>query len=424
MGVHESTIKVPYGIPYGVREIEVELPSNMKLIKFAKIEDTPKVEDEKKTIMAALKNPIGSKSLYERAKKARSVVILSDDKSRPTPSHVIIPILLDELNAMGIKDEAITVVIGRGLHPEMKGPILEKKFGKKVLDRVTVINHDPDSNLAYLGKTTTGTPVYINKTVMEADLKIGLGTIIPHELAGYTGGAGIIIPGVAGRKTIDKNHMLVGRFEAKFGKIKGNLIRRDMEEAAKMAKLDLIINTLLNCANEIVAVFSGEPVKAHREGVKLSRKLFGVAIPRLADLVIASSHPRDETFGKSLKAVFSSDLATKPNGSIILIAPSYNGISYSEEFKQTLLKGLSTKTLFKMINQGELPGESCVLYLFSLIKQRKKIIVVSKHLSEENLHKIGLEFARTIDEALEKIKGKKEVTVIPLGSVTLPILKH
>jgi nickel-dependent lactate racemase len=334
-----------------------------------------------------------------------------------------LPVLLRELVRCGIAEEDVQILVGRGLHPSMSRRDLERKVGVEILERFEVAVHDADGALRPLGKTSLGTHVSVNESVALCGLKIGLGTIMPHELAGYTGGAGIILPGVSGRETIDQNHRLISRFAPAFGRVEGNLIRLDMEEAAEMAGLDLVINTILNKNDEVVKVVAGDPIQAHRCGVRYSEETFGVRFSGLVDVAISGSHPRDETFGRAMKALFPADLVTRSGGTIVLVAPCYSGVSYSKEVQEMLMGNLSISSLLSLLNRGELPGESCVLYLFAKVKQRKRIIVVSDGLSRETVEKMGLEHARTVEEALTMVGGGGEVAVLPYGSITLPLLQ-
>lgn len=409
-------------IPYGEREIEFGLPNAWNLLGVLSPKVTNRGINPYDSVLEAVRDPIGTKSLFDIAQGKRSAVIISDDKARPTPSHLIIPPLLDELNRAGIPDRKITVIIGRGLHEPLNEKEMENKLGSGVLERVKALNHDPDENLAYLGETSQGVEVFINKNVVDADVKIGVGSVTPHELLGFTGGAGIVVPGVAGRRTINKNHALVKKFKAEFGKIEENLIRKDSEEAARLLGLDMLVNATLDTSEHVVGIFAGDVVKAHQEAVKSAKTIYGVPLDRKADVVIASSHPKDATFGKSMKAIFAASLAVKPNGVIIHVAPCWDGLSHSEIFKEMLLENPGPETLFWMLDRGQLPGESCVLYLFSVVKNNWRIIVVTDGLEKEVIERIGLEYAESIETAIRKTgKENADCIVLPWGAVSLPL---
>ncbi len=407
---------------YGDTSFAINLPLSWKLLGQFSPKDLEITKSPTHLVRLALQNLIGISNFDTLIHNKKNVIIISDDKSRPTPANLLIPPLLDYLNTFRISDRQIRVVVGRGLHPSLTRSELNEKFGHEVLDRVQVLDHDPTQNLTYLGETSFGTKVHINSEVVNADLKIGLGSIMPHELAGFTGGSGIIIPGVAGQETINQNHCLVGIFDAEFGKLEGNAIREDMEEAAKLVGLDLIINTILNSKNEIVKIVAGDPIKAHHLGVFYAKDIYGVKIPKLADVAIVNSYPHKATFGKATKALFASHLAIKEDGAIILLAPCREGISSSPVFKKMLLQNPSSDLLFEYIEKGQLPGESCVLYLFSKVKEHR-IIVVTDGLAQDEIEQMGLEYASTLGEAIQRVKIENpEVIIFPKGTVTLPLL--
>ncbi len=409
-------------IPDRDDKITINLPDSWKLLGQFTPLDSEVFESPKQLLLNALKNFIGISDFRSMIQNKKSVVIISDDKARPTPANIIIPLLLNILNDAGIPDKHIKIVVGRGLHPTLTDNELKEKFGAEILRRVKILDHNPTKHLTYIGKTSFGTEVYVNSNVVDADLKIGLGSILPHELAGYTGGSGIVIPGVAGQETINQNHCLVGSFEAEFGKVEGNTIREDMEEAANLLGLDLIINTILNSRNQIIKIVAGDPVKAHEHGVKVSKEIYGVVIPKLADIIIANSYPRGATFGKAMKALFSSSLAVKEDGVIILLASCDQGISSSPIFRNMLLQNPSSDLLFESIEKGQLPGESCVLYLFAKVKHYR-IIVVTDGISQSEIEQMGLEHAPTLATAIKRITHKSpEVIIFPKGAITLPLL--
>jgi nickel-dependent lactate racemase len=409
-------------LPYGNRDLSFKLPSGWSLLSILTPHDPGPVKEPTPAIERSLRNPAGCPGLSKLASNKKEVAIIVDDRTRPTPTDKLIPIILDELKRAGVKEKDVTVIMGRGLHPKMTEREIADKLGKLVMDRVDVEDHDADSGCISLGKTSNNVPVSINATLARSGLKIGIGSVFPHELLGYTGGSSIVVPGTASRETINRNHALVGKFNAEFGGIRGNLIRSDSEEAARIAGLSFIVNVVLNFGDEIHSIHSGDPVDAHREGVAVSARIYGAKIGSLADVAIVSSNPKTTTFGKSLKAIFAADLATKPSGTIILVSPCNEGISSSDVFSRMLLSNPGPEFLFKLLKEGTLPGESCVLYLFSLVKTRKKIILVSDGISAKEADKIGIGSAETIEEAIGAIrKGKASVYIMPRGSVTLPI---
>ncbi|MCK4240715.1 MAG: nickel-dependent lactate racemase, partial [Candidatus Atribacteria bacterium] len=317
-------------LPYGKEKIPISLPQK-NLLKICLLKNVPGIEDSIKAIKEAIENPIGSPTIPKIAQGKRTAVVICTDTTRPTPDKLLIPPILDELNKEGISDKNIKVIIARGQHRKMTEEEVKEKVGEEVLKRVKIGQHDPDNNLFYLGKSKRGNELWVNKDVVQAEVKIATGNIIPHRYAGYGGGTKSILPGISSRETIGHNHLYVETGEAALGKIEGNPVREEMEEAAKMMGLDFIVNTVMNDKNEIVKVVAGNPVKAHRTGVEICKEIYGVKIPGKADIVIASSHPMDISFYQASKTLEAVGHIIKDNSTIIMVSPCYEGIG-SKDF--------------------------------------------------------------------------------------------
>ena len=197
-------------LPYGKTEICARIPTRNFLGTIEPKEKSgapdPRVEVER-----ALREPIGTKKLSEIAKIGDKVAIVVDDATRVTPSYLMVPPLLDELNRVGVKDGSITLIFGCGSHREVKPEEMKKLVGEEALERVKAVNHDAKSeDLVYLGKTAKfGTKVYVNKVFAEADVKILSGDVELHYYAGYGGGRKSILPAVSGAETIQSNHAML-----------------------------------------------------------------------------------------------------------------------------------------------------------------------------------------------------------------------
>ena len=186
-------------------------------------------------------------------------MIISEDQTRPTPVHQILEPLWAELNRLGIADDQIDVIVGRGTHREATPDEVRAKVGDKAVDKLRVSVHDPDADdLVHIGTTSRGTEVWVNPLVAEAALIIGIGTSNPHYFAGYGGGAKMILPGVCGRSTIAQNHAWIHDPGTVVGVMEGNPIWEDMLEAARLARLTFKFDTVVNAAKEIHALFGGE----------------------------------------------------------------------------------------------------------------------------------------------------------------------
>ena len=304
-------VNVPQLPWYGDTELALEFPESWDVTTCRMAgQDTPKISGE--AIKAAFLNPIGTPRIAELANGKKDVVILFDDLTRPTKTAELVPYMLEELKEGGIKDENIRFISAVGAHGAMRMMDFEKKLGLEVIQKYPVYNHNPYENCTYLGKTSRGTEVSVNSEFMACDLKIAIGSLVPHPTAGFGGGGKMVLPGVCSIETIIGNHGSLCDFAADqnlvlngWGRVENNLMRLDIEEIAQMAGLDVSINVLINLYRDTVAVFIGDLVKAHREGVKLGRKIYATPVPEAADVVVANA------YGKANEATLAMEAGRK-----------------------------------------------------------------------------------------------------------------
>jgi len=414
-------------LPYGKDTISIKLPKK-NILKICKLKDTPGVEDNIKEIKEAIKNPIGSPTIPEITQGKRTAVVICTDITRPTPDHLLIPPILNELNKGEISDKNIKIIIALGQHRKMTEEEVREKVGEEVFKRVKISQHDPDNNLFYLGKSSRGNELWVNKDVVQADVKIATGNIIPHRYAGYGGGAKSILPGISSRETIGHNHLYVETGEAALGKTKGNPVREEMEEAAKIIGLDMIVNTVMNVKNEIVEVVAGDPAMAHQAGVKACNNIYGVKIPEKADIVIASSFPMDATFYQASKTLEAVGHIIKENSTIIMISPCYEGIG-SKDF----LDFLGEKTPQDIIENIKAHKEKNVVagvisYLIAKCKEKAKIYLISEGIEDKDIIEMGMLPAKSaqsvLNDVLKNYADEAKVLVLPTASITLPLLEE
>lgn len=236
--------------------------------------------------------PIGVPRLARLAEGRRSAVIIIDDISRPTPTADVLPLVLDELEAGGIDLSNVRIVIAAGGHEAASTEENLMKVGTAAANRVAWELHDPDGDLVHAGKSPSGIPLYINRTVMNAELKIGIGGITPHDGAGFSGGSKILVPGVAGTQTARYLHDLLKGAKHRGASI-DNDFRRELDIITGRLGLDFIVNVVLNHGRRIAALFAGDRVLAHRAGVAVAAVKFAVTPAADAEIVIANTYPFD-----------------------------------------------------------------------------------------------------------------------------------
>jgi nickel-dependent lactate racemase len=260
-------------------------------------------------IRAGVRQAIGGEPLRKLAEGRKDAVIIVDDLSRPTPAFAVIPFILDELKAGGIRDENTKIITSLGLHRPITVAEQRRKLGRDIVDRVEVLNHNAFTRrLKRYPRPGGGPPFGINRIVADADLKIAVSGIIRHGGAGFGGGAKAILPGVASYDTIRYNHETYAWEE--YGKIypheiQSPCIRRDMELCARAVGLDFSINLVFTPYKEVLGVFSGDVVAAHREGCLFARPLYLTRTPaEQLDVVLACSYPMDTDVGQSLRGTW------------------------------------------------------------------------------------------------------------------------
>ncbi len=284
------TVRLSQMAWYGDSTIEIDFPDSWDVTVCQPHGHAASALDDA-ALRTAFAHPIGTKTIHELARGKKEVVILFDDLTRATPVHTLLPYILEELAQAGIKDEHIRLIAAVGAHGAMNGVCLRKKLGEEPMERFLIYNHNLYEFCTPLGSTSHGVPVVVNSEVMRCDLKIGIGSIVPHPLAGFGGGSKIILPGVASAETISVNHNKLGSSPTvDVGKYERNIVRADMDEAARMAGLDVKVDAILNLKREIAALYVGDVVEAHREGVQLAKRHYAADFVGDCDVVIANCY--------------------------------------------------------------------------------------------------------------------------------------
>jgi nickel-dependent lactate racemase len=264
---------------------------------------------------------------------------------------------------------------------------------------------------------SNGAPIFINKEVYEAQLKIGVGNIVPHHVCGWAGGAKIVLPGISGEETTACMHLFSAQNKKSFLGILENPVRKMMEETSKAINFNIVFNTVLDMQGKIIRTFFGDIVHAFRAGVSFARKIYSVEIPALADIVLVSSSPYDVDFWQAHKTLYSADLAVKDGGTIIVASPCYEGVS---KVHPELLKiaHMEPRNIEAKLEAGEIEDKLAAAQslVWGQIRGRANVILVTEGVSPEEARLMGFEHCCSIEEALElgfQKHGKKaKVTVL------------
>jgi len=420
-----SVITLPYRNDFA----EAHLPSK-NILSILKPKDAKAVEDKQAEVRRALEHPIGCDRISKIVQPEDEVVIIADDNTRPTPTDIIVPILLNKLNEGGVEDSKIKVIAALGTHRCMTYEELKRKFGSLVLKRVEVRNHDylAAEGLVDLGCTKNKTPIQVNKEVIDADVKIAVGNIVPHHLCGWAGGAKIIQPGVSGEETTAATHLLGARSPITLLGKANNVVRNEMEAIGRRVNVDMIVNTVLDRNGSLVKVFAGDIVQAAKMGIETSKKVYFAETPAKTDIVLASSYPCDIDFWQAHKALYSSALAVKENGTIIVVAACPEGVSGMHPELLDIGR-LPPSDILAGLERGEIedPVGASLAIACSMVKRCAKVILVSKGISATEAERLGFDCADTVDQALSKAFAEHglgaKVTILPNAPDTVPIIR-
>jgi nickel-dependent lactate racemase len=242
-----------------------------------------------------LQQPIGTPTLAQIARNKTKAVIVVDDLTRPTPAADLLPLLIEELRRGGLPERAVTVMLAGGTHPPASLEDMVKKVGSDLSPAIKVMAHDSRGDLVDLGVSPAGLPLQLNRAVMDCDLKVGVGCIYPHPIAGFSGGAKIILPAVCGVETTRMMHDYLRGSRERGGSIHTQL-RRDMVAVARKVGLDFIANVVLNHRREISDLFVGDVEQAHEEGVRTAQRIYAVSVLPAADVVVVDMYPFDTSW--------------------------------------------------------------------------------------------------------------------------------
>ncbi|WP_406677696.1 nickel-dependent lactate racemase [Moorella sp. ACPs] len=419
-----------YGLdlPYGNGKLTINFSAEdlVKVLSPLSIKEIPPMKEE---IQEALANPIGCQTLSKIVSPTSKVVILCDDNTRLTPANLIVPIILRELASGGVRKENIKILMALGTHRPMTQEELKQKLGDEIVEQVEVINHDfrNPAVLYDFGLTENGTPVKVNRLVLEADIVIGIGSIVPHHIPGYSGGAKIVQPGICGEDTTAATHLLSVRTRRNMLGIVENKVREEMEAIADKAGVKYVFNTVLDPRGRVVKAFFGDIRQAFRAGVETSRRVYGIPAQGRTPIVVASSYPCDLEFWQAHKTLYPCDMLVEEGGSIIIVTPCPEGVAVTHP-ELLEFAGQSPEDIDAQIEEGIIKDKvaGALALAWAKVRQHADVCLVSHGIGPEMATKLGFKHAAIVEEALDRAWARlgkgAGVTVLTHGADTLPLL--
>lgn len=414
---------------YGRDGLTINLPDNAFLIE---PENLPGLENENEELLEALRNPIGAESLKKQVKVTDTVAIVISDITRPTPNHILVPLLIKELNHVPL--ENFVIINGTGTHRDQTREEFVEMLGDWVVDNIRIINnqcHDKET-LVNLGKSKFGCDVYLNKEYVEADFRIVTGFIEPHFFAGFSGGPKGIMPGIAGIETILTFHnaRMIGDPLSTWGNMENNPVQDMTREINGMCKPDFMLNVTLNREKEITSVFAGELYEAHDVGCAFAKEHTMFRCDERFDVVITSNsgYPLDQNLYQAVKGMSAAHKIVKEGGSIIVASECSDGLpdhgNYSKIFElaktpQELLDLINDPT-FEMFDQWQVQKQAVI--------QTWADVYVYSTLTDEQVKATMLHPTKDIEKTIEELKEKYgpdlTIAVLPLGPLTIPYVEE
>lgn len=413
-------------LPYGNSQMKFMVPDE----NFLEILWPNEVEypcDETTEILHALNKPIGTKPLKKLVKPTYRVAIICDDITRPTPTDRILPIVLDQLNAAGIDDKNIFIVMALGSHRYMTNAEMEKKVGPAIMKRVAVFNSEfrDKQRMKDLGLAPGGVRIWADRRTMEADYRIGVGSIVPHPAVGWSGGGKIIYPGVTGEDTVAQFHLQQGRTSWNMFGADNCPVRLNMERWVDTVGLHFIINVVCSADGRIYRCVAGHYIDAHRVGVRFAKELYGVKAKSRVDIAVVSSHPADTDLWQAGKGIVSGDFLVKDGGTLILVTPCPEGVGPHPGFTRYAGDDRIDEAIAAEIIQGDALAMGAAATTMR-IRKRIRIAIVSEGLTKDDVAEAGFMWFATIQEALRDALAHHgstaKVSIIPFGAEILPII--
>ena len=419
-------------LEYGRTGLEAELPDR-NLVGCLQYQPVEPIADPAVAVRQSLEQPIGSPPLADLARGKRNACLVISDVTRPVPNQVLLPPILEVLEAAGIPRHEILILVATGMHRPNRGDELVEMLGPWVAGNYRIENHhgqQPDEH-TYLGQSPRGLPVWIDSRYIHAELKITTGLIEPHFMAGFSGGRKLICPGLVAFETVRHWHApeFIEHPNAENGCLDGNPVHEESAAIARMAGCDFIVNVVIDAQRRILHLAAGDMEAAHLDGVAFARKPFTATLPEPVDVVVTTSagYPLDATFYQSIKGMVGALPIVKPGGTIILAGEMSEGIG-SPEFQRLFDQHPTLDSFVERItSNGSVVMDQWQLEELAKVRRRAKVKVVSGRLPPATLRRLFVEPAESVEAAvadsLAEYGPQATLAVIPKGPYVLAAIE-
>jgi len=411
-------------LEYGTTGLTLDVPKGCQ----AKVVDIKSVEplaDPRQAVVESLEDPIEARPLAELAKGCEAPCIVVSDMTRAVPNKIILPPILDALRSAGIERDRITILIGTGLHRPMTDDEITEMLGEDIVGKYRIVNHfakDLDTNIR-LGETSRGTPIWLDKTYVQSDLRILTGLVEPHVMAGYSGGPKAVGIGLSYYEAIRGLHApkVMEDECTEAGMMEGNLLQHDFREITAKASPDFIVNVTLNRGMKTTGVFSGEMTQAHQRAIEFIESYSRVEVDRRFDVVVTTNGgaPLDINFYQCIKGMLTAARIVKNRGTIVMAAKCPEGLG-SDEFAELMTQFECPKEAMEMLmHPNFFVIDQWGVEMICKAMRQAEVLFYSEGIAEEILKRCLVTPISSVNEglrlALEKHGGQAEVAVIPKG---------
>ena len=417
-------MELSFGIGNRLQKVTVDDTQLIATLEMGEAVGNGESLSESDIVRQALENPIGTLRLHDLVHPGQRIAIVTSDVTRPMPTATVLPVVLEELDAAGIPHEDITVVFALGSHRAQTDDERRALMGE-LFDELASKDSDPADTI-HLGTTAAGTPVDIDRTVAEADVRVCLGNVEYHYFAGYSGGAKAIMPGCSTPAAIQANHRMMLEDAASTGIIEGNPVRADLEEGARILGIDFIVNVVIDEDRHVVHAVAGDMVEAHRVGCAFLDSVYRVPIPAEADIVIASQGglPKDLNLYQTQKALDNAVRAVREGGIVVLVGSCAEGYG-NAVFSSWIADASTPDDLIERVNRAfQLGGHKAAAIALALRKAR--VFLVSD-MPDGMVRAAFMEpFAsvqEAYDQAISELSSDATVIAMPHAGSTLPVLR-
>ena len=423
-----------YSLAYGREQLNVELPEK-NVVKVLKIQPATALEDPMDAVFDVLEDPIETEPLAAIAEGKKSACIVVCDSTRPVPNPAMLLPILQTLEDSGVDTSKITILIATGLRRTSTSEERHEIIGEDIMLRKFKVSDHNCKKLhqhEYLGVTKGGTPIWVDRRYLEAEVKILTGMIEPHSISGFSGGRKAICPGIAAAETVAScySSKLLEHENVRPGCIDDNPVHAEQMEVARKAGCDFVVNVLLIQDRKIAKIVGGHLNWAFQKGVEIARKSLTDTVEKQVDIVVTGGGgaPFDKTWHQTIRGIVGALDILKPGGTIIIASACADGIG-NKEFEEIVERFASIDDFVKAVTTGEQSFvEQWQLEELAKALRKGKVKVVTGGIPAEVLQKFFVVPCATVEEAvaeaLEEYGADATIAVIPDGPSVLAIAKH